>query len=76
MSLELMMNNSDTTMRLQKFLAASGLGSRRSCEKIIADGRVEVNGKIANELGTKVNINDKVVVDGKIVKIHDKNIFL
>ena len=53
-------------LRLQKFLAQAGLGSRRSCEKFIKDNRVSVNGKVA-ALGTKVSENDEVTFDGNRV---------
>ena len=53
-------------LRLQKFLAQAGLGSRRSCEQFIKDNRVFVNGKVA-ALGTRVSENDKVIFDGKRV---------
>ena len=53
-------------LRLQKFLAQAGLGSRRSCEQFIKDNRVFVNGKVA-ALGTKVSENDEVTFDGKKV---------
>lgn len=50
--------------RLQKVLAALGWGSRRTCEELIADGRVSVNGEIA-ELGRRVDtLVDVVAVDG------------
>lgn len=50
-------------VRLQKVLAVAGFGSRRSCEALIADGRVKVNGKIAS-LGARVKIkHDKVTLD-------------
>jgi 23S rRNA pseudouridine2605 synthase len=50
--------------RLQKVLAAHGFGSRRSCEEMIAEGRVHVNGEIA-ELGRRVQVEtDTVEVDG------------
>jgi 23S rRNA pseudouridine2605 synthase len=50
--------------RLQKVLAAHGFGSRRSCEDMIAEGRVHVNGEIA-ELGRRVQVEtDTVEVDG------------
>ena len=42
------------TERLQKFLASAGIGSRRGCEQLIKDGKVIVNGKVA-ELGTTVS---------------------
>ena len=56
-------------LRLQKFLAKAGLGSRRSCEKLIEDNRVFVNGKVA-VLGIKVSENDEVTFDGN--KVHLK----
>ncbi len=51
--------------RLQKVLAAAGLGSRRACEEIIADGRVSVNGKRVMVPGTRVDpASDSLEVDG------------
>ena len=44
------------TERLQKFLASAGIGSRRGCEQLIKDGKVIVNGKVA-ELGTTVSVS-------------------
>jgi len=50
--------------RLQKVLAAHGFGSRRTCEDMIAEGRVHVNGEVA-ELGRRVQVEiDTVEVDG------------
>ncbi len=59
----------DSTVRLQKFLAESGVASRRKSEQLIADGKVRVNGKVA-QIGDKVNPKkDTVTVSGKkIVK--------
>ena len=52
--------------RLQKVLAAAGLGSRRQCEELILAGRVEVNKKVIVQLGTRVDtVNDEVRVDGE-----------
>ena len=56
-------------MRLQKFLAMSGVASRRTSEKMIADGRVAVNGVIITEMGVQVSETDKVTVDGNPVTI-------
>ena len=50
------------TERLQKFLASAGIGSRRGCEQLIKDGKVIVNGKVA-ELGTTVSEKDIVEFD-------------
>ncbi|MBP5706276.1 MAG: rRNA pseudouridine synthase [Spirochaetales bacterium] len=51
-------------MRLQKYMAACGVASRRQSEQLIIDGHVSVNGHIVTELGTKVTVNDEVNVDG------------
>ena len=52
-------------IRLQKYIARSGFASRRRAEDLITSGRVLVNGAVVSELGTRVNLEDKVVVDGK-----------
>ena len=52
--------------RLQKFLAKSGIGSRRYCEDLIKSGKVIVNGKIP-EIGISVEENDIVEIDGKVI---------
>lgn len=51
-------------VRLQKYLARSGVASRRACEHIILAGRVSVNGTTVTELGSKVSLSDVVCVDG------------
>ena len=51
-------------LRLQKFLAQAGLGSRRSCEQLIKDKKVFVNGAVAS-LGAKVSEADEVVFDNQ-----------
>lgn len=54
--------------RIQKLMAQAGLGSRRECEKLIADGRVTVNGRRAT-LGAKANpATDTIVVNGRTIK--------
>lgn len=58
-------------MRLQVYLAHSGVASRRASEKIILDGRVSVNGQTVWELGTKVKQGDKVCLDGKPVSLEE-----
>ncbi|HEX6073834.1 MAG TPA: pseudouridine synthase [Micromonosporaceae bacterium] len=62
--------------RLQKVLAAAGLGSRRACEELIAAGRVTVDGQIAT-LGAKVDPRTAVVhVDGTRVVTDDRQVYL
>ncbi|WP_069997614.1 pseudouridine synthase [Cellulosilyticum sp. I15G10I2] len=55
-------------MRLQKYLASCGVASRRKCEEYILQGRVQVNGVVITELGTKVNEDDCIMWDDKVIK--------
>ena len=52
--------------RLQKFLAKSGIGSRRHCESLIKEGLVKVNGEVA-KIGTSVSEKDEVKYDAKVI---------
>ncbi len=60
-------SNEAHELRLNKYIANTGLCSRRAADKLIEDGKVKVNGKITTELGTKVTLHDKVVVDGNLL---------
>ena len=63
-------------MRLQKFLAACGLGSRRACEELIEAGRVEVDGRTA-ELGAKVEPSrNTVTFDGQVLRLQGRRYFV
>ncbi|MBA3543090.1 MAG: rRNA pseudouridine synthase [Chthoniobacterales bacterium] len=55
-------------MRLNRFLAAAGLGSRRHCDELIAEGRVTVNGQPCTNFGTQVEESDHVKVDRRLVR--------
>ncbi len=55
--------------RLQKIIAEAGLASRRKAEELILEGRVEVNGAVVTELGTRADIEkDHIRVDGKLLQ--------
>src|SRR5450432_332076 len=60
-------------VRLQRFLAAAGVAARRKAEELITAGRVMVNGKVADVLGTKIDPeHDSVQVDGEAVMALEK----
>ena len=63
-------------MRINKYLAESGLASRRKCEQYILDGLVAVNGKTVTDLATTVGATDNVTVDGRPVKPVSKHVYL
>jgi 23S rRNA pseudouridine2605 synthase len=64
-------------VRLQKVLASAGLGSRRACEQLIAQGRVTVDGRGVAELGSRVDPETSVVrVDGKRVNLRSGQVYL
>src|SRR5215510_10776329 len=55
-------------MRLNRYLAAAGVGSRRQCDELIAAGRVTINGKICTNFNAQPGARDHVKVDGKLVR--------
>ena len=64
-------------IRLQKVLAAAGLGSRRACEELIAEGRVSVDGRVVREQGLRVDPLTAVVeVDGSRVNVREDLVYL
>lgn len=64
-------------VRLQKLLAAAGVGSRRSCELLISAGRVEVDGQVVTELGVRVDPSRQVVkVDGERIQLDESRVYL
>jgi len=56
-------------MRLNRFLAAAGVGSRRHCDELIAAGRVAINGKTCTDFSMQPGGRDHVKVNGKLVRI-------
>jgi len=65
------------TIRLQRYLAQCGLGSRRECEELITTGRVSINGKSVTELGTTMSpANDAVELDGEKLKLERKRYYV
>lgn len=63
--------------RLQKILAAAGLGSRRKCETIISEGRITVNGRIVRQMGSKADPDVMDIrCDGVRIRVERKVYFL
>src|SRR5437762_3562454 len=56
-------------MRLNRFLAAAGVGSRRRCDELIAAGRVSINGQVCTNFSAQPAPRDHVKVDGKLVHV-------
>ncbi|MBX3087845.1 MAG: rRNA pseudouridine synthase [Cryobacterium sp.] len=56
-------------VRLQKLMAAAGVASRRASEDLISAGKVRVNGVVVTELGTRVQLGDRVTVNGQDVQL-------
>jgi 23S rRNA pseudouridine2605 synthase len=66
-----------TEVRLQKVLAASGIASRRKCETLMSEGRVEVDGEVVTQLGAKVDPEVVVIrVDGKRLPVAESKVYL
>ena len=63
------------SIRLNKYLSGSGVCSRREADRMIADGRVSINGETA-QLGSTVKEGDSVTVDGKKVKAPERKVVL
>ena len=65
----------DTGIRINKYIASAGVCSRRDADKLIDQGRVTINGKIA-KAGDKVNEGDAVKVGSKLVKVQEEKTVL
>ena len=64
-------------MRINKYIASSGLTSRRGADELISSGRVKVNGKTVTELGKEIDeYNDTVTVDGQRIKPVTRNVYI
>lgn len=62
--------------RLQKIISQAGLASRRAAEKIILDGRVQVDGQVIQELGRKFDpLQHKIIVDGRPLQAPEHHVY-
>ena len=63
--------------RLQKIIAAAGIASRRTAEKLISSGHVQVNGQVISELGSKADPEvDHIRVNGKLLHGAQRHVYL
>ncbi|KPB04559.1 pseudouridine synthase [Bacillus sp. CHD6a] len=62
-------------MRINKFISDSGVASRRGADKLIEEGRVKINGKVA-KIGGQVNPGDEVLVNGQLIRIARNNVYI
>ena len=63
-------------MRINKYLASCGLGSRRKVEQLISSGQITVNGNITKDLSTSIEQNDKVCFNNKLVKPYSNKVYI
>ncbi len=65
------------TMRLNRFIASSGVTSRRKADELIVQGKVRVNGKVVKELGVQVRpYQDQIVVDGATISLRERHLYI
>jgi pseudouridine synthase len=65
------------SMRLNRFIASSGVTSRRKADELIVMGKVRVNGKVVKELGVQVRpYQDQIVVDGATVSLRERHLYI
>ena len=63
--------------RLQRVLSQAGVASRRACEALIEEGRVEVNGRVVTRLPVFVDVSsDRIRVDGKVVSASERKLYV
>lgn len=62
-------------MRINKFISDSGVASRRGADKLIEEGKVKINGRVA-KIGGQVNPGDEVLVNGQVIRIARDNVYI
>ncbi|OGU60904.1 MAG: hypothetical protein A2X64_11205 [Ignavibacteria bacterium GWF2_33_9] len=62
-------------IRLNKVIADSGITSRRNADELITSGAVKVNGRVVTTLGTKVNVDDRISVNGNPIPENDRKVY-
>ncbi|MFZ0390026.1 MAG: pseudouridine synthase [Calditrichia bacterium] len=66
----------DNEIRLNRFMAMCGIGSRRKCDELIAYGAVRVNGRVVHEMGMRVNpAEDEIEFQGQVIRPQEKKVY-
>ncbi len=63
-------------MRLNKYIAASGIASRRKADELTQNGNVKINGRTVTEMGCQVQPDDRVEVNGKVISPSEKKVYV
>lgn len=63
-------------MRLNKFIASSGICSRRKADELILNSKIKINGNVVTELGMDVKESDIVEYDGQVLKLQEEKVYL
>ena len=71
-----MENNNKNNLRLQVFMAHSGIASRRRCEFLISEGYVKINSRVVTEMGVRVKPDDIVTYKGQAVRLVNKKLYI
>ncbi len=69
-------NDNKNNLRLQVFMAHSGIASRRRCEFLISEGYVKINGSVVTEMGVRVKPDDTVTYKGQVVRLINKKLYI
>ncbi|MBK1812427.1 23S rRNA pseudouridine(2604) synthase RluF [Clostridium sp. YIM B02505] len=68
-------NDKKEELRINKYISETGICSRREADKLIEQGRVSIDGKVATT-GTKVGLNQKVLIDGKPISKQNEAVYI
>lgn len=62
--------------RINKYIASCGICSRRKADELISQGKVEINGQVVTDMGHKVDINDIVKINGKLITKEEEKVYI
>ncbi len=62
--------------RINKYIASCGICSRRKADELISQGKVEINGQVVTDMGHKVDTNDIVKINGKLITKEEEKVYI